>query len=151
MVRQANKSDLEEILKLSNKLFLDESSSSDRYADSEWPFSKGGRRAFQETLEKGFLWVAEKDSKIVGFLCGDLAYFQDWRPIRRAELISFYIEESYRSMGIGSELVDSFFEWVKLKGAKTVFVSAYADNKRGIGFYRKMGFEDESLTLEKEL
>lgn len=151
MIRKATEADLPEVLRLSRELFLDPSSASDKYSNPDWPLSKEGEEAFRDTLLKGFLWVLEEDSSIVGFICADLAEEQSWRPIKRVELISFYIEPSFRSAGAGAELVGQLFKWARSTGAKTVFVSAYADNIRGIELYRSMGFVDESLSLEKEL
>jgi ribosomal protein S18 acetylase RimI-like enzyme len=151
MIREAVESDLPQILGLSKELFLDPSSASDKYSDADWPMSESGESAFRDTLESGFLWVVEENNKVVGFICADIAYMQKWRPIKRVELISFYIEPDYRSSGVGSSMAEELFKWAKDKGAKTVFVSAYVDNVRGIEFYRNMGFRDESLSLEKEL
>ena len=150
MIRQAVNADLPGILRLSRELFLDPSSASDKYANPDWTLSKEGEGAFRETLEKGFLWVCEED-EIVGFICADVAALQDWRPVKRVELVSFYLSPRYRHMGIGTNMVEELFKWAKGMGAKTVFVSAYADNISGIEFYRSVGFIDESLSLEKEL
>ena len=151
MIREAITEDLPQILALSQKLFLDPSSSSDKFADSNWPLSEVGKEAFKGALHDGFLWVTAEDSAVVGFICAEGSPLVDWRPIRRVELLSFYIEPEYRSSGVGAALVQELIKWAKQKEARTVFVSAYADNDKGIDFYRKMGFKDESLQLEKEI
>jgi len=151
MIRSATDSDIPNILELSKALFLDPTSAADRFADPEWPTSESGLRAFTGALRDGFLWVADVDGAIVGFIRAEVAAPLDWRPIKQVELLSFYITPEYRSNGLGAQLVAELEVWAKQQGARTVFVSAYADNGRGLAFYRENGFIDESVTLEKEL
>lgn len=151
MIRKANHNDIPNVLELSHALFLDPTSASDKFADADWPFSESGRAAFEGAAKEGFLWVAEEDDRVVGFICAEVSPPLEWRPIKRVELLSFYIEPDYRSKGMGAKLVNELLGWAKEHGAVTVFVSAYADNARGIDFYRKMGFKDEATELELEL
>ena len=151
MIREATLSDIPRVLELSKALFLDPSSSSDVYANTEWPMTDVGKEAFEGALQDGFLWVAEAESEVVGFICAEVSPELDWRPIKRVELLSFYITPDHRSEGFGAQLVEKLTEWSKAQGAKLIFVSAYTDNERGIDFYKKMGFHDYAVELEKDL
>ncbi len=70
------------------------------------------------------------------------------RPVELAELESMFVRKEHRNHGVGRQLVSSFLEWCKEKGAQRVSVSAYASNERAIDFYMGQGFEPRSLTLE---
>lgn len=149
--RQASNEDIPSVQELSYQLFKDQTSSSDKYSDSAWAHDERGRTFFEHTLAQGILVVAEEQGKLVGYLAGGMAEFTDWRPIKRAELMSFYVDPNYRSQGVGRHLTEMFFKWAREQGVDTAMVSAYADNARGIQFYKSMGFKAESLELEIDL
>lgn len=151
MIREATLNDIPKVCELSKALFLDPSSASDIYADANWPVGDSGKEAFKGALDDGFLWVAEIDSEVVGFICAEMSPLVEWRPIRRVELLSFYINPEQRSKGFGKQLVEKLVDWSRDQGAKTIFVSAYADNERGIDFYKTMGFQDYAVELEREI
>lgn len=149
--RLAADEDLSAIQELSYQLFEDPTSSADKYSDHAWAHDERGRAFFVQTMTNEALWVAENDGRLVGYLAGGVRDFTDWRPIKRAELFSFYVAPAYRSQGVGKQLTELFFDWAKKQDADTAVVSAYADNERAIKFYRSVGFKDESLELEIDL
>lgn len=151
MIREATLSDIPRVRTLSQALFLDPSSASDTYANTEWPMTDSGKTAFEGAVQDGFLWVLEVESEIEGFICADVSEPVEWRPIKRVELLSFYITPKHRSGGYGTQLVAELVGWAKVQGAQTIFVSAYTDNVGGIEFYKKMGFHDYSVELEMDL
>jgi GNAT superfamily N-acetyltransferase len=66
-------------------------------------------------------------------------------------LENIFVEEDYRSSGIGEALSREFFSWSKTNGAVSVLVSAYFLNERAIAFYKSVGFVPYSLKLEAKL
>ncbi len=62
-----------------------------------------------------------------------------------------FVLEEYRERGVGGMLHDAFVKWCKGRGVKVLRVEASAENKQAIGFYRKRGFGDCSLVLEREI
>lgn len=46
----------------------------------------------------------------------------------------------YQRMGLGHKLVDALSENLKEKGIKGVCLTTWANNKKGVGFYKKFGF-----------
>ena len=68
-----------------------------------------------------------------------------------AEVENMYILEPCRNLGIGDMLMDEFEIWAKSKNANFLRVVATVQNTKGINFYRKNGFNDLDLTLEKKL
>lgn len=98
------------------------------------------------------LKLFEEDGKILGYLAGGLMKKDSARTIENmAELENMYVHPDCRSKGIVSQLTEKFFEWSKSKGATHVKVSANFQNIRGIKFYKKMGFEEFCVDLEKKL
>jgi ribosomal protein S18 acetylase RimI-like enzyme len=152
-IRPATKEDLQTVQQLSKALFDDPTSAGDKFSDHSWPISKAGYKAFESSITnpEEALWVAVDGQAIIGFLCAGPAAPLEWRPVKRVELLSFYVMPTYRNHDIGHQLCLQFFAWARQQKAQTATVSAYADNERGIAFYKKMGFRPESLELEAEL
>ena len=88
---------------------------------------------------------------IVGFLIGSISETEDYRNLDNiAEIFSMFVNPEIRSQGIGNKLVKHFLQWSKdrVKRAKVV---VSAPNKRGIEFYRKAGFIEHEIVLERNL
>ena len=111
-----------------------------------------GKSYFKKRIsgKNSFIFVAEDKGKIIGYLCGavrDCPY--DYRIIPKyAELENMLVDKKFRGKGTGKKMVEEFLKWCKEKKADVVSVNASIQNKNGIEFYRKMGFNDYSLTLE---
>ena len=81
-------------------------------------------------------YVAEVDGRVVGQLGGDL------NAVGRAGL-GMAILDGYRSMGIGSGLLEAFIGWARERGAHKVELSLWPWNDRARRLYEKFGFELE--------
>ena len=62
-----------------------------------------------------------------------------------------FVEEEFRSLGVGRALFDEFKKWCKQQGVAKLFVSAFSPNTRAISFYQDNGFKDYSLTLYQDI
>ncbi len=91
--------------------------------------------------------VYEIDSKVVGYIYGyiDLSPV-NIRPV--AILDALYVEESYRTNGIATELIDEFINWVKSKDAISIEVSVLLENNKAINLYLKNRFKKYSERLK---
>lgn len=76
-------------------------------------------------------WLYEDAGKIVG--CAALHIV--WEDL--AEIKSLAVSEGYRSMGIGTMLVEACLKEAEELGVKRVFVLTYAQ-----GFFSKLNFEE---------
>lgn len=152
-IRKATIKDLSAIQDLGLGLFRDPSGATEKHADHKWARDERGEKYYAAHIKdpNKLCLVAETDGEVVGYLTGEPNPPVDWRPITTYELESFFVKPEYRSQGAGAEMVKQFAQWAKGNGAVTVRVSAYSANKRGIEFYKKVGFVPESQTLEKEL
>ncbi len=70
------------------------------------------------------------------------------RPVRVAGI---YVEEDERGRGVGTRLVEGLFTWAGGRGVARVSIAADAANGRAVNLYRRLGFEDRSLSLERAL
>ncbi|UCD03480.1 MAG: GNAT family N-acetyltransferase [Candidatus Woesearchaeota archaeon] len=153
-IRKATIEDLKVIQNLNLKLFEKEYEEYDKTLDTKWPFSKTGTDYFKKkiTEENSFAIVAVVDNNIIGYIVGGITEPDSYRTIKQfAEIENMLVLEEYRSMKIGAKLVEESFKWFRDKGIKRVKLSAFAHNKGAINFYRKNGFEDYYLTLERDI
>jgi GNAT superfamily N-acetyltransferase len=96
--------------------------------------------------------VATKHDKPVAYLVGGLAEPYFYRNIDRiAELESMLVTEAERGHGVGTELVNTFFEWCRSRKCARTRVEASSANLRAVNFYRRCGFSDYSSILEGTL
>jgi len=65
------------------------------------------------------------------------------------EIESIFIEEGYRSQGIGSVLVSRAFTWLNANGSARNRVSVADGNEAAFEFYRKFGFYPRITVLEQ--
>lgn len=93
---------------------------------------------------KEILIARDESGKTVGWLRYN--YFWDNTPFMNM----LYLEEDYRRLGIGKELVGVWEAEMKRKGYELVMTSTLS-NEHAQHFYRKLGYKDSgSLLLEDE-
>lgn len=136
-VRLANLGDLPTIVKIYNQAIrsgiatgdLDEFETDDR---REW---------FEKFDENNYpIYVIESTREIAGY--GTLLPYRTGRKamISIAE-ISFFLDENYQGIGIGSFLVDFIINESQRIGKKTLLAILLDINKKSIGLLQKFGFE----------
>jgi len=124
IIRKANKNDIAQVRELSNIPGLQVAGES-RAPSEKW------FNSFIE--EKQLFFVAEKATKIVGFIVGE----------RVTGNIGYLWEigtnQNLRSKGIGSSLLNKFVE--ECEKRKFRFIIAYGhENKKTLNFFRKNNF-----------
>ncbi|MFA5961899.1 MAG: GNAT family N-acetyltransferase [Parcubacteria group bacterium] len=152
LVRRATIKDLEDILRLNLDLFEKERKEYDKKLDLKWTYGKIGRTYFKKNItdKNGFSIIAADNGKIIGYLCGSFKSSPyTYRIILKyAELDNMFVDEKFRSKGIGKKLAKEFLVWCKEKKADCISVNASIQNEKAIKFYHSLGFKDYSLTLE---
>ena len=151
-IRRATLKDLKTVQELNNKLFkFEEKNNLDKYV-SDWTLSEKGAEYFSDLITNQFVIIANCDNKDVGYLAGSVYKddtFSYYEGIT-CELDNMFVCKEYRKFGIGTKLVNSFFDWCKSQNAKRCFVTATLGNDNTIKFYRNKGFVDLNITLKKE-
>lgn len=151
LIRKANKKDLDDILRLNLALFKKEFKEFDKTLNIKWTYGKNGKNYFNKiiTEKDSFAAVAVNSGKIVGYICGRIRYNSS-RIMEKAELDNIIVAEELRGQKIGSKLALEFFKWCKSKKIKNILVTAFAKNLSGIRFYKKLGFNEYDIILEKK-
>jgi len=155
IIRKATIKDLKSVQELNLLLFEKEISDyNDKTLDDNWTFSETGTKYYENKIidDDSFVVVAEEDGKIIGYLAGGICENHAYRkPEKMAELENTLVLEQYRGKGIGGKLMDAFADWCNLQKIERIRVSASAPNKKGIVFYKKNGFKEYDIILERKL
>ncbi|MEJ7553237.1 MAG: GNAT family N-acetyltransferase, partial [Aquificaceae bacterium] len=88
------------------------------------------------------IWLAEEDSKVVGFVASD----GNWFSKREGKVVDAIHElvvlPEYRNRGIGRALVQKALEYFKSRGLDMAELWVGDENKQAIDFYKNLGFEE---------
>ena len=96
--------------------------------------------------------VAESDREVVGFLVATLRKRSPAFGGRRyGHIYDVYVRGSHRREGVGTTLVEEALRWFRKHEVRRVQLQVRARNSAGIGFWRRLGFDDLALTLERRL
>ncbi len=152
IIRKATSKDLADIQRPNFDLFKKEYNEFDKSLDMEWTYSKEGKKFYSDRIknENSLVKVVERDGKIIGYFCGSLVGGFYRRGIH-AEMEDALVEEKFRSKGIGGKLMKDFLDWCKKQKVNYISAVATAQNEKAIKLYRKLGFKDYTLTLEKKI
>jgi len=153
-IREATIEDLESIIFLNQKLCEKEYGEFDKTIDPNYSTTKTGREYFSERLktDNAIKLVAEDDGKIVGYFIGAIVEVEDYRTIDNlGEGENMFIEPEYRNNGIGTEFMKGFESWCLEKGVKRLRHVVSAENTQAIKLYKKLGFKEYDVTLEKDI
>ncbi len=151
-IRKASTIDLSAIQALNLNLFRFEQQFTDSYS-LNWTLSGAGTQYFIKRIhgKTGIVYVAETDGVLTGYVCGYTYIYKARKKPHMAEIENVYVEEQYRKQGIGTALINAFIGEAKLRGAKTVKLSALIKNTSAQSFYQKHGFDKHEFVFEKEL
>ena len=99
---------------------------------------------------KSKILMAEKDGKVVGLLSystrPDL-----WHATICCFIEEITVEESERGKGIGSELIQSVMDKMKMSGCAEIALIVDKENIAAQRLYKRLGIDEEALCLEKHL
>ncbi len=154
IIRKATIKDLKEIQELCAALIKKEHKDYDKLLNLKWSFEKSGKDYFKDCITKpnayALVAVDEENEAVVGYLTGEVIEGEEYRTLpKTGELASFYIMKKYQGEKIGTKMYKEFVKWFKKKGVKLIKVEASTGNFEGLGFYKRQGFKDYSVILEK--
>ena len=129
-IRQANESDIRDLVDLDNECF-------DTYYYKKTKFSDSGFGAYL-CRKKSFLLVAVRDSCLVGYIAGTMPTSR-FRSI--AHLDSIAVSSIVRNKGIGSHLLDLFLQEAKQRDCAIVLLEVAEANKEGLDYFSKRRFQ----------
>jgi len=153
-IQPASIDNLIDIQELNRKLCTKEYKEFDPTINKDYPIQEEGEAYFKERIlqDGGCALVAIVDNKVAGYLVGAIIEPESYRNVAKiAEAENMFVLEEFRGLGIGAKLLQEFFTWCKSKDVKRIRTIASAQNARAIEFYKRAGFLDYDLILEKEL
>jgi len=153
-IEEAKTEDLNAIINLNHKLCIKENKEFDETIDPNYPTSPQGIEGFKKGIEDSdsMTLVAKAGNEIIGYLKGGPAEIADYRTVENIyETESIWVDDNYRGQSIGTKLMDEFESWATREGATRLKVVASARNEGAINLYKKRGFEDYDVVLEKNL
>jgi RimJ/RimL family protein N-acetyltransferase len=86
--------------------------------------------------------VAEADGEVVGNV---LVSVDRGVATEHVGVLSITIAESWRDVGIGTELIAAAQRWARDRGLRKVSLGVFPDNGRAIAVYERAGFVREGL------
>lgn len=155
-IRKATQNDFSSIIEMPIKLATHLSKSYDPTVKPDWFLSNDAKEFYLEFLtdKTKCIYVAEEEKKIIGFIVGELFDKTEYwyRKINCfAELDELYVDEEYRSKGVGSKLMDKFKEWCKEQGVDRISLEVSSTNVPSILFYQKHSFKEQYVVMEMAL
>lgn len=150
VVRGAAVEDSKALLRCGQEVFRDDKYflTTEEEAKEWWSVEKATERIKGYVDQKGkVLLVAVVNGMIVGQIqveCGAK------HRTRHVGQIGMSVLAEYRRMGVGMALMEAVFAWAKEDAIiEKLALSVFATNKKGIGLYKKMGFDEEGREIRK--
>ena len=79
-------------------------------------------------------YLKSLNNQVIGFVAGCI---DDENS--EGELYALYVDPALKNTGIGSKLLDKFFEYIKENHMTSVIVWAMSKNKKAISYYKHKG------------
>lgn len=151
LLRRAGADEVKKLQDLNDRAFAD----NPRYDPDvkvEWAQSEAGKKYFTTAISDphSCFLVAEDDGKLVGYIAASPKNFDDRRS-RYAEIDNLGVISSYRQQGVGKKLMDACLQWAKDEGFQKAHLRCYSANVGALEFYKRNGFQDISVSLERIL
>ncbi len=96
----------------------------------------------------GFMYVAEENGRIVGFVNGGRRRVEEF-PYH-GEIYAIYLLKEFQGKGIGNRLFEASVDWMMEQGWNSMYVWVLEENLSKY-FYEKMGgqpFKEDQLEIE---
>ncbi len=87
-------------------------------------------------------YVAEEDGEGVGYCIATV-------DRRVGEIDSIFVDESFRGKGVGEKLMSLALQWLGGQQCETIKVSIAEGNENVLGFYRRFGFAERFIVMQK--
>jgi diamine N-acetyltransferase len=108
-------------------------------------FSKFTFEKRMEDLKKRdrlMVYVAEDNGE-------NLGYFIATVDSLAGEIDSLFVKQSNRGKGLGKELMSLALKWLEQQNCETIRVSIAEGNEHALDFYRKFGFAERLIVMQR--
>lgn len=150
-IREANQDEYKKLQQL-NQEVMEDNYKYDSDLEMSWTFSDLGEKYFKNLIadESSTCFVAEENTVLIGYASVRLKSFE-YRKSTYIEIGDLGVSPAYRSKGIGAQLVKACEKWGKVQGVSRIFVTSYFANQGAVKFYKKYGFTEIDVSLEKDI
>lgn len=142
-IRQAVKQDIEKILEIVNYEILN---STVVFDYKEKTYAQQLNWFEQKRLNEMPVIVAEYKGEVVGF--GTYGIFRPWDAYQFSVEHSIYVENDFRTNGIGKQLLTNLIELAKTEGYHTMIAGLDGSNEGSFEFHKKFGFQEVGTVKE---
>jgi len=104
--------------------------------------------------DKTPVFVAESDGKFLGYaFCIHKQFIKDnnMTDVKTLYIDDLCVDENERGKHIGKTLYDFVVSYAKKSGYYNVTLNVWADNKKAVEFYEKIGLRVQKIGMEKIL
>jgi len=149
-IRKARLNDVETISTLWSEFVKNQDEIVEKYCPQHlggFCLKKNSDEIFRDFVRKtihsknGLVLLSEVDEKPVGF---SISIIKKNFPIFQLEkfglILSIFVREEFRGLGISSKLKDETFKWLRRKGIEKVSLNVLPNNSQAIKVYEKWGF-----------
>jgi GNAT superfamily N-acetyltransferase len=156
IVRHATPADIPALLDLADELVAYDRTY-DPSLDSRYNRSHEGMAwltgVFTDADAAVFVSQTNPNAAPDGMLFGHVAPPPPWRETggQLAEIEMLCVNAAQRGHGAGASLINAFAAWARKRGATRLAVRVSAPNIRSLHFYRREGFADYDIVLERPL
>jgi len=142
-IREANESDLPQLLEIYNDIILHTTA----VYDYEPHTLEMRKQWFETKRQQGFpVFVAEENGQIVGF--SSIGPFRAWAAYKYSVENSVYVKASERGKGIGKLLIPPLIEATKKSKLHTIIAGIDATNEASIKLHKHFGFKEVAYFKE---
>lgn len=151
VMRRVRPSEVNIIQELNKKIFSENTRYDPDYSLG-WSLSDDGKKAFEEAIndKSQLFYIAEEEGELLGYIT---AGPKEWsyRKSKYIEIHNLGIVAEHRRKGVATLLLDKIVEDAKLNGIKKIFLNCYIKNEEALNFYRRHGFSEIDVSLEKDI
>jgi len=154
-IREAKQEDVEELFKLKLKL-KNQDKEVDSYLRPVNEVKEMYKRYLIYDLKRKdndrITLVAVKDKEIIGCIRGTLTKTLHVLNVKlRGTIDNLYIEEKYRGNDIAKKLIEELIKWFKKENVDVMTLHVYPSNAKAISLYKKFGFKEYTVNLNRKL
>lgn len=146
-IRKAKKQDVKDIQDLRYLLAKHDKSLGLDIVETEWGYTEVGKKDLEYFLNEQYIYVAEENEKIVGFITAEIFKKKAWYTVQLGSINNIFVLEEYRNQGIGKALMKTAIEALKEAGITNIQLDTYNKNSNSIKFYEGLGFEKCNLQM----
>jgi len=102
-------------------------------------------------------WILACDGdKIIGWIIGLVVKNSEvellsLKPSKLGRVTELYIDDAYRSQGIGKMLIEQIEQYLKSLDCDYIFIEVFIPNVNAHEFYKKLGYTDRNLDMIKKI